>query len=610
MFRAYSLFLLSLGGTVCLAMDHARVETRVDAAVAAFGVSGRGVIVAIMDRGIDWRNNDFRNPDGSTRIAAMFDLTDDAGAQAPENHFGKGSLYSREQIDEALRTRTNLATRDALGHGTTTAGIAAGNGRNRPQYRGIAPAATLIVIKIGAEDVPAHDDQPAESSFFDLGRVPLAMRFVREQAALLRMPAVMLLNLGSVAGPMDGTSTFCRTLDDMVGPGIPGLVFVTGSSDDGGIANHAGGNVGDGESVQLEIHKGNAGPLYCDLWYSTNDQFDVIIETPTRTYGPYTSPGLSFDYTQETTAEFGYYHSSGGYNYYAPASGQREIYLTLFGELGDYRVILSGASVVSGHFNAWLNPSRFWAENTRSNYFTSMVVPGRTIWDMGTAKHNICPNDYVGRTHWVDLDGIPRSLTDQGDLGDLWAGTGIGPTADGRIGIDVSAPGDSVFAVYNTNSYWATLRHNLIQDGGGLYGRAAATSAANPIMTGIIALMLEANPSLDAAQVKRILQDTARADNFTGPTPNVRWGHGKVDAYAALSAVRETLPMLNLSRVSGVATIAVRRAMAGVHYHLEASGDLVTWSTVAEVVAKQSEFAVVEPLAISGGSQFYRLRAQ
>lgn len=67
---------------------------------------------------------------------------------------------------------------------------------------------------------------------------------------------------------------------------------------------------------------------------------------------------------------------------------------------------------------------------------------------------------------------------------------------------------------------------------------AGAVSAAAPVVTGIIALMLEVDPTLDAGSVKRILQETARADAFTGPTPNPLWGHGKVDAYAALMAVR------------------------------------------------------------------------
>ena len=114
----------------------------------------------------------------------------------------------------------------------------------------------------------------------------------------------------------------------------------------------------------------------------------------------------------------------------------------------------------------------------------------------------------------------------------------MGPTADGRIGIDFCAPGDSVFTTYNPRSWWATFENNLVKDGGGLYGRASAVSAANPMTAGVIALMLELDPRLDAAAVKGILQRSARSDGFTGKTPNTTWGHGKLDAGAALRMVK------------------------------------------------------------------------
>src|SRR4051812_27157817 len=92
----------------------AHAEARADVARAAHNITGRGVIVAIADRGIDWRNADFRNADGSTRIAGIFDLSDDSGAAAPGNPYGVGTLYSRAQIDAALAGGPALATRDAV----------------------------------------------------------------------------------------------------------------------------------------------------------------------------------------------------------------------------------------------------------------------------------------------------------------------------------------------------------------------------------------------------------------------------------------------------------------------------------------------------------------
>jgi hypothetical protein len=144
----------------------------------------------------------------------------------------------------------------------------------------------------------------------------------------------------------------------------------------------------------------------------------------------------------------------------------------------------------------------------------------------------------VLRTSWIDIDGISRSVTGQGNPGQLWLGSGIGPTIDGGLGIDVSAPGNTIVTTYSPTSHWATFRNNLIQGGNGLYGMASAVSAASPIVTGIIALMLQMKPDLDAFQIKQILQESARSDAFTGTTPNTYWGYGKVDAFNALTLVK------------------------------------------------------------------------
>jgi minor extracellular serine protease Vpr len=589
------------------AMDQARIETRVDDAISKFGVTGKGVIIAILDRGIDWQNNDFRNTDGSTRIAEIFDLTDDSGSNSPTNPYGIGTVYTRQQIDGALTYQTNLLTRDALGHGTTTAGIACGNGNNLWKYRGVAYNATILAVKIVAENVPAHDNQAAETAFYDPSRIPIAINFVRDQAKALGMPAVILLNIGSIGGPMDGTSSLCQTINQAVGSGISGLVFVTGSSDDGGMANYAKGTVTQGGTASIQIYKGNTGSLTFDLWYSGNDRFDATIVTPDGTFGPYFSPPSNNDYDIQSTSDFLYYHLGGNINFYNTTTVERELWISHNGPVGNYTVSLKGAAVTNGLFNASLNPSQFWNSTGNSNYFTSYAAAGGEIWDLASATNNICPNDYVNRTNWVDIDGIPRSNMGQGNIGQLWEGTGTGPTYDGRIGVDISAPGDSVFTTYNTNSYWATFRFNEIQDGNGLYGRASATSAASPIVTGIIALMLQMNPKLDAAMVKQILHQSAHADTFTGTVPNTQWGYGKVDAYAAMTAVQATLPLLSLTTLSNhQARITVRQAIPGWQYILQMSTNLFSWSPTLTNTATTNIFQMLDANAINN-IRFYRV---
>jgi hypothetical protein len=538
-------------------MDQARVETRVDEAVANFGVTGKGTIIALLDRGIDWRNNDFRNADGSTRIKWIFDLTDDSGANAPGNTFGKGTIYSEAQINAALNGGPALAHRDAVGHGSTTAGIAAGNGRNVAKYHGVAPEASLIIVKVTSEGAPAHDGQPAEAPFYDPARIPIAIDFVKQKAAKLQMPCVMLMNLGSIGGPTDGTSEISRKIDATVGPGIPGLVFVCGTGDDGGAPNRAGGVVPKGGSITLQINKTQTGPVAFDLWYPegdpnqpTKDNLDVTLHTLSGNYGPFPAPAGPNGVDDRSNAAFDYYHRGSNQNFVSATNGKRNLYIYFKEGAGTYTVTLSGANLLTAdrRFDVTLNPSEFF-QTPSPNAFLNFLAPG-SIADPPTALHNICPADYVHRTQWTDVDGVPRSNLGQGEIGEIWKGSSTGPTFDGRLGVDVCAPGDSVFATSDPKSYRATFRFNLIQDGGGLYVRFNAVSAASPQVTGIIALMLQKNPQLDAFTVKQILQQSARSDNFTGTVPNTTWGYGKVDANAALNLVNATIAKSNLLNIS------------------------------------------------------------
>ena len=512
-------------------MDRVRLETGVDEAAALLGVTGEGVIVAIMDRGIDWESNDFRNDDGTTRIAYIFDLSDDTGAGDSSNIYGRGTVYTRLQIDEALSGGATLATRDAVGHGTTTTGIAAGNGRNSldGKYRGIAPKATIISVKVAGG---AGSDEP---DFYDPAALPVAIDFIVDKALELSMPVVMLLNLGSIGGPTDGTSAMSRKIDATVGPDHPGMVFVTGTGDDGipsKTQNRAGGDVPNGGSLDLRFTL-DTGEGHLEIWYDENESFTVLIRTPADTLGPYPA-------SVEMASDIGvqWYRFRGGQeSFYGSENGKRWLYMQFDGAAGpgDYAVTLEHAGSAAGtgiRFDASLN-TRF-GETAR---FLNFVTPG-SIWDGATAYHNVAPNSYVIRTHWTDIDGFDRALIGEGKVGELWTGSSVGPTVDGRFGVDVSAPGDRIVTSYAPESYWATTRGNLIAGGDGLYGTAGAVSAAAPIVTGIVALMLEIDPTLDAVSVKKTLQETARADEFTGQTPNALWGYGKVDAFEALVAVR------------------------------------------------------------------------
>ncbi len=260
--------------------DKVRNETGVNKVWSDLGIKGNGVIVAILDRGIDYTHPDFTNEDGTTRILYIFDLTDNSGANSSNNPYKVGTIYDEAQINSALSSGTLLATRDAVGHGTSTTGLAAGNGKaSNGLYTGMAPNSKIIMVKTTTEGAPAHDGEPAEAPFYNPNLIQTAITFVKTKASEMDMPVVMLANFGSVGGPMDGTSSLARMIDSEFGAEHPGQIFVSGSSDDGGLDNHAAGNIAQGQTIDIKI-KNTSTQLRVDLWYDGNDKFDVEIVTP------------------------------------------------------------------------------------------------------------------------------------------------------------------------------------------------------------------------------------------------------------------------------------------------------------------------------------------
>ena len=175
---------------------------------------GQGILVAIIDSGIDYANMDFRNADGSTRIRYLWDqsLNPADGERAPEG-YGIGVEYTKEQIDEALNAQTVseqrrlVRSQDISGHGTAVAGVAAGNGSNSGgRYAGVATQSELIVVKLG---------NPMQEGFPRTTELMMGIDYVIRKALELRMPVAVNISFGNTYGGHDGTTLLERYIDDI-----------------------------------------------------------------------------------------------------------------------------------------------------------------------------------------------------------------------------------------------------------------------------------------------------------------------------------------------------------------------------------------------------------
>lgn len=507
----------------------AAAETRLDEVYAAYDLTGEGTLVVMIDRGIDYHHPAFLKPGGTTRLAYVFDMINgDDG-----NAYGVGQILDEAMINTDLMTDGPPLSNDNHGHGSATTGIIVGNGdgsNGSSDFIGVAPEATIISIKLVQDGFPAAAGSPGETGFFNADYIAIALRFAEDKIAELGLPAVTLMNIGSIGGPTDGTGTVGRAIADFAAD----HVFVCGVGDDGGADNVATGNLnqtGNSNFVDLRIEKLTEGNLDVGLWYSENDQFDIRLTTPD---GTQLSPGIpnNASGTTATGDNVRVWHNGSDVDFWGSTGPRREFFTRISSGTGVYTLRLLGAVVNSGDFVATMNPSHVGLNNR----FLDFASNNGSINDYSASPGVISPGDYVFAPTFMSVDGNTYG-GGQGGPGEIWTGSSKGPTHDGRLGIDFAAPGEVLFGPYSSDSFYGRFRSNRVAGGNDLYGIQNAVSAAAPLATGVIALMQEMDPTLTAAEILSILQTTARSDSFTGTTPNNTWGHGKLDAKAALDEV-------------------------------------------------------------------------
>ena len=458
---------------------------------------GAGVLVAIIDSGIDYANLDFRNADGTTRIYALWDQT--IPGNPPEGYV-QGTEYTQEKINEALQqeNRTErmkiVPSEDRSGHGTAVAGIAAGNGRGSKgaRYQGVASESGILVVKLGT---------PREEGFPRTTELMQAIDYVVKKAQRAGRPVAINISFGNTYGSHTGTSLLERFIADIAN--LWKSVICIGMGNEGASAGHTAGILKENteERIPLAVQMKETA-INVQIWKSYHDIVDISLISPAGVQiGPIPEVIGTQRFVVGDTEILLYYGEP------SPFHVSQEIFIEFLPKdsyitPGIWQFVLTPRKIVTGEYDLWLPSENVLNRGTAFRYPTergTLTIPS-------TSQRVISVGAYDSLTFaYADFSG--RGGLEGESKPDL-----VAP------GVDITAPTPS-----------------------GIYQTFTGTSFATPFVSGAAALMMEwgivrgNDPYLYGEKVKAYLRRGARPLPGFTEYPNPQVGYGAL-------CLRDSLP--------------------------------------------------------------------
>lgn len=518
---------------------------------APASLTGRKVVVGVIDSGLDYRHHAFRFASGGSRVLCIWDQSLTVRAKRPQDPFQEaappefptvGVEYSQAQIDQALSAKNPLdvvrVLDDDKAHGTHVTGIAAGDGSQagtRPgdnctgadTYVGVAPDADIIFVRhsTASAQITAREQLGESQNLVD------AINYIFTRADQLDAgkgrPCVINISLGDNLGPHDGTSLVEQAIDQMLVLSKRRAI-VKSAGNEGDKKHHAMATVtaaGGPKTITFSMPPDADRRQYMECWYPGTERLDVQLFAPgtPAPASPLVHPGdapvpwpVDPSVTVTITSSLA-----------DPDNNDNRIFLEWDGAAGanppngNWSIVFTSTSGGAALLHCWLE--RGLPEE--APIFTSDVTRTHTISIPGTSANVISVGSYAAE----ELKSGSGQHTQKKD--DLAASSSRGPARTGVRKPTISAPGVSVTSV-RANSHGGCCCDCCYD----FYVDKSGTSMAAPHVTGVIALMFQKNPDLDHVDIMAALSSTARDPGDGSTLPNNDWGTGKVDATAAVNA--------------------------------------------------------------------------
>lgn len=453
-------------------------------------LTGRGVLIGIVDSGVDYRHPAFLTADGKSRILRLWDQS--IPGNPPEGYV-TGTEYTNEEINEALSLsvqegRRLVPSEDVSGHGTAVLGVAAGSDFSRGAVnRGVAYESDLLVVKMG---IPRQDSFPRTTELMQ------GVDYLVRQAIRLGRPIAINLSFGNNYGSHRGDSLLETYLDNVSGMGKN--VICVGMGNNGNDALHTGGKLSPGEIQEIELGVGAFEPtLNVQLWKNYEDEMEIYLEHPAgERVGPLFETLGAQRWQAGNTKLLIYYGKP------APYHVTQEIYVDFlpqdekipYVDSGVWKIILAARNIKNGEYFLWLPGGK--TLNPGTAFY--LPRPQGTLTIPATARRVISVGAYDARQNtYADFSGR-------------------GCRALPYPKPDLAAPGVDIYAP---------------RSGGG-YASFTGTSFSTPFVTGAAALLMEwgitrrNDPYLYGEKLKAYLRRGAKVLQGSEKLPNdlIGWG--------------------------------------------------------------------------------------
>lgn len=499
--------------------------------------TGKGIVIGVVDTGIDVTHPDFRDASGKSRIAWMIqggrqpaglhpELEDQFGCTKPNQV--PCAVFSGPNIDAMLSGDLALALPgDSLGHGTHVTSIAAGNGglmtTKPPTYVGVAPEATLVIAS------------PSSASGFQDADVLIGAKFIDERATHMGMPAVINLSLGGDFGPHDGSSVLEQGLVELIGDDKPGRAIVAAAGNSGALYQikgrgpfgiHTEVHVSPGAEVRVPIAtpKSKSGDGFVWITFRPDDEVSVGLQAPDgRQWVRLVEPGDEAGYEGEdgTTAAV-VNRLVNGKTPLTEGTNSTVVAFSGAWEEGSFELILSG----HGDAQLWVTGLGDVSPSKSTGLLFEKAVRQGTIAIPAAHPNILAVGCTLNRVEWDPFTTEPIALSSLGGEinpkpDSICYFSGAGPTPFGVAKPEISAPGGFIAAAMSKEADPKNRPGGLFDSPGCLDGEpcyvvdakhaiTSGTSMASPHVAGAVALLFELDKTLTQQRVTNILQAGAR----------------------------------------------------------------------------------------------------